>query len=155
MTIESVESAGDRLDDARDLFKAYAAELNENFCFQSFDEELSDPLKKYGGPQGSLFLAYEGAVAIGCIALQPLKQQGVCEMKRLYVVPAYRAAGVAAQLVDILLQSAKEKGYTKMVLDTLQRLQPAIRLYQKFGFVNTSAYYNNPLPTVVYMEKLL
>ena len=42
-----------------------------------------------------------------------------------------------------------------MVLDTLQKLQPAIKLYKKYGFTETTAYYQNPLPGVVYMEKLL
>jgi len=30
-----------------------------------------------------------------------------------------------------------------------------VRLYEKYGFENTSAYYKNPLPNVVYMEKCL
>jgi GNAT superfamily N-acetyltransferase len=53
------------------------------------------------------------------------------------------------------MKRAKETGYKKMVLDTLERLQPAIQLYLKHGFANTSAYYQNPLPGVVFMEKVL
>ena len=40
-----------------------------------------------------------------------------------------------------------------MRLDTFLKLQAAVHLYQQFGFENISAYYNNPLPGVVYMEK--
>jgi ribosomal protein S18 acetylase RimI-like enzyme len=58
-------------------------------------------------------------------------------------------------LIEELLNEAKKTGYKKMVLDTLERLQPAIRLYCKHGFINTSAYYENPLANVVYMEKVL
>jgi putative acetyltransferase len=42
-----------------------------------------------------------------------------------------------------------------MKLDTLERLQAAIKLYQKFGFETVNAYYDNPLPGVVYMQKEL
>jgi hypothetical protein len=42
-----------------------------------------------------------------------------------------------------------------MKLDTLQRLQPAIRLYEQYGFVHTTPYYANPMEDVVYMEKVL
>jgi ribosomal protein S18 acetylase RimI-like enzyme len=124
-------------------------------CFQSFDEELENPLKKYGEPKGCLLLAFWNNEAAGCIALQPLKQKGVCEMKRLFVRNEYRNKGIGDELINELLKEATKKGYQKMVLDTLERLQPARRLYIKYGFVNTSPYYENPLADVVYMEKSL
>jgi len=152
--VEKIEDEKD-LDEVRILFKEYLEELNENLCFQHTDEELVSPLKKYGQPHGSLLLAYINDKPAGCIALQHLKEEGVCEMKRLYVRLGYRGKGIADALVEKLLSEAKQKGYKKMVLDTLERLQPAIKLYAKHGFVNTSAYYHNPLPGVVYMEKML
>jgi ribosomal protein S18 acetylase RimI-like enzyme len=76
-------------------------------------------------------------------------------MKRLYVAPDYRKLGVGDALVKILLQEAQSLGYATMKLDTLERLQAAIQLYQKFGFETVTAYYDNPLPSVVYMEKKL
>lgn len=145
----------DELETARELFVEYAKELDENLRFQSFDEELKDPLKKYGEPGGCLVLAYFDDQPAGCIALQPLKQEGVCEMKRLYVRPQFRKLGIGDQLVKLVLQAGKEKGYVKMVLDTLKKLQAAIKLYTKFGFKATSAYYQNPLEGVVYMEREL
>lgn len=154
VTIRHVTRSGEEMESVKDLFRKYSAGLNENLCFQSFDNELENPLKKYGEPKGCLLLAYWNNEAAGCIALQPL-QEGVCEMKRLYVRPEFRGKGIAEELVKVLLQEAKEKGYNKMVLDTLERLQPAIRLYRKYGFADTSAYYENPLKNVVYMEKEL
>ncbi|MBA4139266.1 MAG: GNAT family N-acetyltransferase [Segetibacter sp.] len=152
--VEKIEDENG-LDKIRKLFKEYLEELNENLCFQRTDEELMSPLKKYGPPHGSLLLAYIDDKPAGCIALQRLKEEGVCEMKRLYVRPCYRSNGIADALVEKLLAEAKQKGYKKMVLDTLERLQPAIKLYLKHGFVNTSAYYQNPLPGVVYMQRSL
>lgn len=155
LTLYKIDKDCEKLDLIRQLFKEYSHSLNENLCFQGFDDELENPLKKYGGPKGCLLLAYWNNEVAGCIALQPLKPSGVCEMKRLYVRNEYRNKGIGDELIRELLKQAIEKRYNKMLLDTLEKLQPAIRLYLKHGFINTSAYYKNPLQNVVYMEKSL
>jgi len=150
-----VTTEGDDLATIRQLFREYEAELNVDLCFQSFDAELKDPLKKYGPPAGALLLALWEGEAAGCIALTPLKEPDGCEMKRLYVRAAYRKHGIGKILVEALLQEARQRQYTHMKLDTLQRLQAAIRLYEQYGFTHTTAYYANPMHDVVYMEKSL
>lgn len=155
ISIKAIDQEGDELNIARQLFVDYQKELNADLCFQSFNQELAQPLKKYGPPYGLLLLAfYQGAVA-GCIALTPMQQAGTCEMKRLYVKPAFRQHQIGNALVEKLIAEAKLLGYTTMRLDTLERLKPAIQLYRKFGFTDTSAYYHNPLQEVVYMEREL
>ncbi|MBC7586780.1 MAG: GNAT family N-acetyltransferase [Chitinophagaceae bacterium] len=143
-----------QLEEARMLFREYEKELDADLCFQSFEEELKNPLYKYGLPNGSLILAYWNNQLAGCIALQPL-ENGNCEMKRLFVRPSFRKHKIGEALVDEILQKATAIGYTKMKLDTLERLQAAIHLYKKNGFQVTTAYYENPLQQVVYMEKSL
>lgn len=155
LDIQKVTTEGPALESIKSLFKAYLTELNEDLCFQSFDTEIGNPLYKYSAPTGALFIAFYNDVPVGCIALQPLQEVQTCEMKRLYVVPDYRKLGVGDALVKILLQEAQSLGYTTMKLDTLERLQAAIQLYQKFGFETVTAYYDNPLPNVVYMQKKL
>jgi ribosomal protein S18 acetylase RimI-like enzyme len=155
LDIQKVTTEGAALESVKDLFKAYLGELNEDLCFQSFDSEIGNPLYKYSAPTGALFIAYYNAIPVGCIALQPLQEVGTCEMKRLYVDPEYRKFGIGDALVKALLQEAKTMDYTLMKLDTLERLQAAIKLYQKFGFETVNAYYDNPLPGVVYMQKEL
>jgi putative acetyltransferase len=141
------------MDEIRALFREYETELNEDLCFQSFEAELKDPLQKYGPPKGVLYLALWNNEAAGCIALMPLHEDGVCEMKRLYVRPSYRKNKLGKALVEQLLKDAIQLGYSKMKLDTLQKLQAAITLYKQYSFVETTAYYENPLTGVVYMEK--
>jgi putative acetyltransferase len=155
LDIQKVSTEGPALESIQSLFKAYLGELNEDLCFQSFDSEIDNPLYKYSAPTGALFIAYYNAIPVGCIALQPLQEAQTCEMKRLYVTPEYRKLGIGDALVKALLQEAQSLGYTTMKLDTLERLQAAIRLYQKFGFETVTAYYDNPLPSVVYMQKKL
>lgn len=155
LDIQKVTTEGSALESIKSLFKAYLGELNEDLCFQSFDTEIDNPLYKYSAPTGALFIAYYNAIPVGCIALQPLQEAQTCEMKRLYVEPQYRNLKIGGALVKVLLQEAQLLGYTTMKLDTLERLQAAIQLYQKFGFETVTAYYDNPLPSVVYMQKKL
>ena len=155
LDIQKVTTQGPALESIKTLFKAYLGELNEDLCFQYFDSEIDNPLYKYSAPTGALFIATYNAAPVGCIALQPLLDAGACEMKRLYVAPDHRKLGVGDALVKALLQEAKLLDYTLMKLDTLERLQAAIKLYQKFGFETVNAYYDNPLPGVVYMQKEL
>lgn len=155
LDIQKVTTQGPSLESIKTLFRAYLGELNEDLCFQSFDSEIDNPLYKYSAPTGALFIALYNAKPVGCIALQPLPEAGTCEMKRLYVNPEYRKLGIGDALVNALLQEAKILDYTLMKLDTLDRLQAAIKLYQKFGFETVNAYYDNPLPGVVYMQKEL
>ena len=155
LDIQKVATQGPALESIKTLFKAYLRELNEDLCFQSFDSEIDNPLYKYSVPTGALFIATYHATPVGCIALQSLPEAGTCEMKRLYVDTEYRKLGIGDALVKALLQEAKELDYTLMKLDTLERLQAAIKLYQKFGFETVNAYYDNPLPGVVYMQKEL
>jgi putative acetyltransferase len=152
--IKKITETGTDLDEIRILFSAYEKELGENLCFQDFGSELKNPLTKYAPPKGLLFLALENDNTAGCIALQPL-EEGVCEMKRLYVSPGFRSRGIGEKLVALLLEEAAKLGYITMRLDTLTRLQSAIKIYRAFGFTDVSAYYKNPLPGVVYMEKVL
>jgi putative acetyltransferase len=163
LQMQLVTEEGKRMGDIRSLFREYEAELNEDLCFQSFEAELKDPLQKYGPPDGVLYLAKWNDEVAGCIALMPLPNRistplsisHSCEMKRLYVRPQFRKHKIGKALVEQLLKDAKQLGYTTMKLDTLQKLQSAIALYKQFGFVETTAYYENPLAEVVYMEKTL
>ena len=155
LRIQHIIHEGTELDAVRELFKEYEKELDENICFQSFDEELRDPLKKYGPPSGDLMLAYWEDEIAGCIALTKTKEHGACEMKRLYVKPNFRKNKIGKMLVEDLLKSARERNYRIMRLDTFLKLQAAVKLYEQFGFKNISPYYDNPLEGVVYMEKEL
>jgi ribosomal protein S18 acetylase RimI-like enzyme len=153
--IIQVQKEGPELRIIRELFREYEKELDADLCFQDFDEEVNNPLKKYVAPTGRLLLAYYNDDPAGCIALTPMRELGYCEMKRLYVRPEFRKYGIGRNLVLELLDMAMKENYKVMRLDTLKKLESAIRLYDKFGFYFIEAYYHNPLPDVVFMEKPL
>jgi GNAT superfamily N-acetyltransferase len=136
---------------ARALFEEYAAWLGVDLCFQRFNEELASLPGLYAPPRGRLLLALVGAEVDGCVALRPMSDE-VCEMKRLFVRPAFRGSGVGRKLAETVIQEARNAGYRRMRLDTLLSMHGALRLYASLGFIRCPAYYETPLKETVLME---
>lgn len=136
---------------ARALFEEYAAELGIDLGYQGFAEELAGLPGSYAPPRGRLLVARVGDEAAGCVALRPLAD-GACEMKRLFVRPAFRGGGVGKQLAEAILAEARQIGYTVMRLDTVPKLAAATRLYESVGFVRREAYYETPVVEAIFME---
>lgn len=136
------------------LFKEYATGLGIDLQFQHFDNELTILPTMYGPPKGELWLVRDGATWVGCTALRQL-DEATCELKRMYLQPAYRGRGLADQLMQTALETARNLGYQSMKLDSLRRLEPALRLYQRYGFQEIAPYNFNPEEDVVYFEKQL
>lgn len=143
---------GPDVEEIRTLFLEYAQSLDFNLCFQSFDEELAALPGKYAPPDGRLILCRSQGAAAGCIALKPL-ENGFCEMKRLFVRPAFRGRGIALKLATRIIAEAREAGYSAMRLDTIAgKMAPAIALYRRLGFREIPPYYDNPIPNAAYFE---
>lgn len=134
-----------------EFFTEYARSIDIDLCFQSFDRELAELPGRYAPPEGRLFLALENQDPAGCVAVRKI-EPGVCEMKRLYVRPAFRKRGLGRQLATTTLAAAREIGYDRMRLDTLSSMTPAIALYESLGFQRIPAYYDNPSGCAVFME---
>lgn len=131
----------DDLETVRALFREYQRFLGVDLCFQGFEEELATLPGGYAPPQGRLLLARVDEQAAGCVALRPLQEAGVCEMKRLFVRPAYRGQGWGRWLATQIIHEATALDYAVMRLDTLDTLDPAMRLYSELGFRRCAPYY--------------
>ena len=137
---------------ARALFGEYARWLKVDLCFQGFDEELRTLPGAYAPPRGRLLLAGVDGDAFACIALRPLAEPAVGEVKRLYGQPAHRGAGWGRGLGGALLAEARAIGYAELKLDTLDWMNAARALYEQTGFRACAPYYVNPIPGVAYMS---
>lgn len=142
---------GEQIPEAKEIFLEYAQSLNFNLCFQSFEKELQELLKRYAPPEGALILADADGKTAGCVAMHRLDDD-ICEMKRLYVREAYRNLGLGKRLVEAVITSGKKAGYKYIRLDTLSSMEAAQRLYLSLGFYDIDPYVYNPLEGARYME---
>jgi putative acetyltransferase len=140
---------------ARELFLEYAKSLGFSLCFQNFDKELANLPGDYSPPDGRLLLVeYDGHLA-GCVALHKL-EESICEMKRLYLRPAFRGKGLGRAIADRIIEEARQMGYQRMRLDTVEPvMKDAVAMYRRIGFREIAPYCTNPIAGALYMELAL
>jgi putative acetyltransferase len=141
---------------ARELFLEYAQSLGFSLSFQNFDKELAELPGDYAPPAGRLLLAeYDGHFA-GCVALHKLDSGAgseVCEMKRLYLRTQFRGKGLGRALANRIIAEAREIGYQRMRLDTVEPvMKDAVAMYRRLGFREIAPYRKNPMAGALYME---
>lgn len=114
----------------------------------------------YLPPRGALWLVRdETGHLVATICLKMIRPDAA-EIKRLYVRPAGRGAGLGKRLTETALQRAKDLGATRVLIDTGAWMDSALALYRGLGFVEIPRYpesENDPAlePHLVYMEKVL
>jgi ribosomal protein S18 acetylase RimI-like enzyme len=135
----------------RRLFEEYADSLEVDLGFQDFERELRELPGDYAPPAGRILLALDGDEPAGCVALRPYEPE-VCEMKRLYVRPAFQGSGLGRRLAQAIVEAGRDAGYSVMRLDTLPSMQAARGLYRSLGFEEIEAYRHNPVHGTTYFE---
>jgi ribosomal protein S18 acetylase RimI-like enzyme len=137
---------------ARELFLEYAQSLGFSLCFQNFDKELAELPGDYVPPSGRLLLAEYQHHLAGCVALHKL-EDSICEMKRLYLRPQFRGKGLGRALADRILGEARQIGYERIRLDTVEPvMKDAVAMYRRLGFREIAPYCANPIAGALYME---
>jgi putative acetyltransferase len=148
MQLMRVDAPGPGLEEARALFGEYWRSFGFTPCFQGFDRELESLPGAYAPPRGALLLL----PGRGCVALRPLDAE-TAEMKRLYLRPAARGAGLGRALAAAAIAHAREHGFARVVLDTMAEQMPeAVALYRSMGFREAPAYLAEPTPAALCLE---
>jgi len=144
----------EHLGTVRELFIEYATSLGFDLGFQNFEEELTKLPGEYAPPDGRLLLALFEKQIAGCAALKKIDQD-ICEMKRLYIRPAFRGKEIGRGLATAVIEEARKIGYSRMWLDTIPSMKEAIALYRSLGFKSIQPYRFNPIEGALFMELAL
>jgi len=143
----------EQLEQIRNLFTEYGAQLGAEYCAQTLDAEIASLPGAYAPPKGKLLLATVVGQPVGCIGLRPFPLERTCEMKRLYVRPGFRGGKLGRELVERVLEEARRLGYASMRLDSyVPMMEAAIRMYRKFGFREVAPDPLKPIDDLIYME---
>jgi len=141
------------MDLVRRLFRSYQSWLNVDLCYADFEGELARLPGFYAAPAGGLWLAWNRGEAVGVVGMRRLDDAGSAEMKRLWVEPSAQGLGLGRKLAQVCLDGARARGYRRLKLDSLPRLERALALYRDLGFVPCPPYNDNPLDQVLFLEK--
>ena len=128
------------------IFREYIHSPAADLGFQDYEQEFAQLPGKYAEPGGCILLATVGGEVVGCAALRRVDDGGTCELKRVYVRPAARGMDLGLQLVQRMLEVARQAGYARICLDVLPEFTAAQRLYESLGFVPAEPVSFNPVP---------
>jgi putative acetyltransferase len=148
------QATEDQMGQVRALIEEYARSLEIDLGFQSFDREMAEFPGEYQEPSGCILVAEADDRVVGCVCLRQF-EPGICEMKRLYVIPEYHGRGLGRALAQAVIAQAQAMGYERMRLDTLADMHRAKALYLSLGFKECSPYRLNPLPNATFMELVI
>lgn len=138
---------------ASELLAEMRAELND--VYETFSRLDNPPLSpdELRPPGGAYLVGYDGSAAAAGGGLRRL-DDGVAEIKRMFVRPAARSRGMARELLAALETAARELGYERVRLDTGPKQQHGLALYRSAGYVDVPPYNDNPF-ACFWGEKIL
>ena len=124
-----------------DRHGAYRDLIDQYLDGKAFEAELNGLPGKFGPPKGRLLVASTGSEFVGCVGLRDIGN-GVCEMKRLFVLPQFQGRGAGRILVQAILGEARDLGFHMMRLDSGPNSVEAQDIYRKLGFSEIEPYYD-------------
>jgi GNAT superfamily N-acetyltransferase len=133
-------TTADHFTQAEALLHDYVEWMRAAVGIEPFEEqpalraELDDLAGYYAGAGRALFVAYVGSVAAGTVAVHQ-HADGTAELKRMYVRPMMRGRGLAEQLIEVVLRTARGWGSSRVWLESFSgSMDRAIKVYRRAGF---------------------
>jgi ribosomal protein S18 acetylase RimI-like enzyme len=143
------------------LLRTYAANDLDQPHLSSIWKDLESLPARYGPPHGAALLliaqnqSMQNATVIGCGALASTQLQGACEIKRLFIQPAFRGQGGSKVLIRDLLKKGLAEGYDQAVLSTWQSNSTGLALYQALGFLPVPSFKSHPNSELIFLGRSL
>ncbi len=107
------------------------------FRIEGLDREyLQDPRGKIVEPGGEVFFVLDGGEVVGCCAVIKHSAQ-TYELCKMAVARDAQGRGLANLLMDAVIDFAREHNAERIFLLSNTKLEPALRLYEKYGFRTT------------------
>lgn len=106
--------------------------------FAIHDPEVDFMSRSYGEPRSAYFVLEVDGVVVGGGGVAPLAGETtgeVCELRKMYFLPAARGLGAGRALIERCLEAATGFGFKRCYLETLEAMKAAQKLYRANGFV--------------------
>ncbi|QLE59241.1 GNAT family N-acetyltransferase [Nostoc sp. TCL26-01] len=132
---------------AQKIFLEYAQEsnlilsreFNLSFDINEILAQYMMQISQFTSPTGCLLLAEYETKTVGCAGLRKI-DEGIGEVKRIYVQPEFRQKGIGTCLLKAIIHEAQRIGYSRLRLDTAPFSSAALALYYSLGFQNIEPY---------------
>lgn len=111
--------------------------IEKAYTVEEHDREILDhPVKQIIEPGGQIFFALVGGEPAGTVALIEIGDDAF-ELAKMAVSPEHRGEGLSNLLMDACIEYSRTKGKRRLILESNTKQVAAIRLYRKYGFVET------------------
>ncbi|MFD2541659.1 GNAT family N-acetyltransferase [Lacinutrix gracilariae] len=130
---------------AKDFYTLNIEWLKKYFVVEPYDEEvLSNPEKYIIHKGGFIFFALLENKVVGTVALMPMQEKGTFELTKMAVSPEFRGFKIGQKLMQHCLDYAKDQNFKRLLLYSSKKLENAIYIYRKFGFIEVPVEPNCP-----------
>jgi GNAT superfamily N-acetyltransferase len=123
----------------RAVVRAVLLEMGLRRDADAADADLKDLGASYLSRGGGFDVAVDAAGSIvGCCGVYPMgdrRDTRLCELRKMYLLPAARRQGLGRRLLERALAFARGRGCVRMELETAASLKSAIALYRSAGFL--------------------
>lgn len=129
---------------AKEFKELNVAWLEKYFWVEPHDEEvLGKPEKYIINEGGNIFFVREGEEIIGTVALMKI-DESTFELTKMAITPRAQGKKIGQKLMEYALDYARNRGWERLIIYSNRKLENAIHIYRKYGFVEIPIEANNP-----------